>query len=138
MCDWCRLLWVYRDSFDKELLERRLIIMGLMTEWWSFSELAICYLGLPMEAMPLCNNRGKWKRKSNRILSFIMETGNFGHTRDLSYRQVSSATRRRFETFLHISSDTIKRYSIFPFDSLRVWCLKMMHGLKMVKTEAFE
>ena len=33
ICDWSRLLWTYRESLDRGLLESRLQKMGLMTEW---------------------------------------------------------------------------------------------------------
>lgn len=32
ICDWCRLLWTYRDSLNHGLLETRIRKMGLMTE----------------------------------------------------------------------------------------------------------
>ena len=33
ICDWCRLLYTYRDSINHELLKSRIQRMGLMTEW---------------------------------------------------------------------------------------------------------
>ena len=32
ICDWCRLLYSYRDSLNYELLESRIKAMGLMSE----------------------------------------------------------------------------------------------------------
>ena len=50
ICDWCRLLWTYRDSIDVALLEQRLRKMGLMSEWKAFAALAVEYLGMPAES----------------------------------------------------------------------------------------
>lgn len=39
ICDWCRLLWTYRESLDRELLARRLGEMGIVAEWQAFGAL---------------------------------------------------------------------------------------------------
>lgn len=39
ICDWCRLLWKYKDEIDISLLEKRLKRMRLMNEWKVFGHL---------------------------------------------------------------------------------------------------
>ena len=46
ICDWCRLLYTYRDSLNYELLESRIKRAGLMSEWKAFYNLASRYLGM--------------------------------------------------------------------------------------------
>ncbi len=53
ICDWCRLMWTYRDSIDRGLLERRLREMGIVSEWQAFGAFAVEYLGLPLSAYRL-------------------------------------------------------------------------------------
>ncbi|MBO4923204.1 MAG: nucleotidyltransferase family protein, partial [Bacteroidales bacterium] len=53
VCDWCRLLWTYRDTIDKDLLEKRLRRMGLVGAWRAFGAFAVTHLGMPADAMPL-------------------------------------------------------------------------------------
>ena len=90
ICDWCRLLWTYKESLNYRLLESRIRKAGIMKEWKSFGAFAVEYLGMPAEAMPFLDVRGKiddercevdkrLKRKADRILAFVMESGNFGH-----------------------------------------------------------
>lgn len=55
LCDWCRLLWTYRDKVKASLLEKRLRKAGLMAEWRAFAVVAVDLLGMPAEAMPLFN-----------------------------------------------------------------------------------
>ena len=43
ICDWCRLLWTYRDSIDRGLLERRLKEMGIVSEWQAFGAFVVEY-----------------------------------------------------------------------------------------------
>ena len=55
LCDWCRLLWTYKDKVNASLLEKRLRKAGLMAEWRAFAVVAVDLLGMPAEAMPLFN-----------------------------------------------------------------------------------
>ena len=130
ICDWCRLLWTYKDVIDRKQLEDCLKNMGLISEWKAFGALAVSTLGMPVEAMPFYSDCNKWKKKAKRLLAFVLETGNFGHNRDMSYRNEESAISRKSKTFFHITSDTIKQITIFPLDSLRVWCRMMGVGLR--------
>lgn len=128
ICDWCRLLWTYRESIDVPLLEQRVLKMGVMTEWKAFGSLAVAYLGMPVDAMPFYDIR--FKTKGKRLLEFILETGNFGHNRDVGYRRGNVITRKVI-SFWRYTVDTIKRFRMFPMDSMKVWCKMVFRGLKM-------
>lgn len=130
ICDWCRLLYTYRDSLNYGLLESRIRKAGIRTEWKVFATLAVDYLGMPGGYMPLYDGSNKWKKKADRLLAFILETGNFGHNRDMSYISKESAISRKWKTFCLITSDTFKQFTIFPMDSIRVWWRMMRIGLK--------
>lgn len=73
ICDWCRLLWTFRDSLDHGLLESRIKKAGLMSEWKAFAALAVDYLGMPVEAMPLYDVRCKKDDvRAKKLLRFIL------------------------------------------------------------------
>ena len=82
VCDWCRLLWTYRDSLDYNLLERRVKRAGLISEWKAFGELAVNYLGTSMEAMPLYSKAEKWSRNAEKIVDFILKGGEWRKWKD--------------------------------------------------------
>lgn len=130
VCDWCRLLWTYRNSINNELLESRICQMGLMTEWKTFAALAVNLLGMQAEAMPLYDSAVIWKRKSLKVLASMIETGNFGHNRDDSFRYLGTPIRRKYKMYLRVTSDAIKQFKIFPLDSIKVWWLMMIGGMK--------
>ena len=44
ICDWCRLLYTFRNSLDRDKLENRILLMGLMSEWRVFAALAVDFL----------------------------------------------------------------------------------------------
>lgn len=128
VCDWCRLLWKYKDIIDRELLKKRIHKMGLTTEWITFAALAVDQLGMPEDAMPLYSPSIKWKKKASHILAFILETGNFGHNRDVSYQVVYKGIIRKALTFWKQLMDNSKLSSAFPIDSLR-----FLAGFSLIK-----
>ena len=129
ICDWCRLLWTFREEIDRGLLEERISRLGLMTEWKAFGSFAVDCLGMPVEAMPLYDVSGQWKRKAKRIEDFVIKSGNLGHNRGVNnlgrsyvYKKAGSMRRRITDLFHHAF--------IFPLDSLRFMPTIMFQGLK--------
>ena len=117
ICDWCRLLWTYKESLHHGLLESRIRKMGLMTEWRVFGCFAVDYLGIPVEAMPFYSPALKWKRKAKRICKYVLESGNFGHNRDSSYRTKNPTAIVNTVTLWRRLCDFARFSSIFPCDS---------------------
>ena len=130
ICDWCRMLYTYRSELDLDLLHKRLEEMGLMSEWKAFGALAVDWLGMPSEAMPFYSSDAGWKRKARRIMAYVMETGNFGHNRDRSYLQKSSAIVRLLSSLWLHTYDSARHLFIFPADAVRIWCRLVEEGVK--------
>lgn len=119
ICDWCRLLWVFSNEIKVDLLDERLRRMRLTTEWKAFASFAVEYLGMPAEAMPFYSSDIRWKRKADRICSFIMEVGDFGHNRDTSYYKKYPRLVRKVVSFGRRCGDTWRHARIFPIDTFR-------------------
>lgn len=132
ICDWCRLLWTYKDSLNHKLLESRIKTMGVMTEWKAFAALAVDYLGMPVEAMPFYSDDKKWKRKAVRVMEFVLETGNFGYNRDYSYRNKYPYIIYKAISFWKHLKDGAFFFSIFPLDSIKVTWRRMVVGVSVV------
>lgn len=132
ICDWCRLLWTFKDNIRKDLLAARLKKMGLLTEWKTFSALAVDYLGMPAEALPFYEASEKWSRKANRIIEFLLEVGNFGHNRDSSYYAKYPLFQRKAISFWRRIKDIGHHVTIFPLDSIRFLIGITMNGFKTV------
>ena len=130
VCDWCRLLWTYRDSIDRVLLESRLRSMGLISEWCAFASFAVDILGMPVKAMPLYDSSVRWTRKARRIQAFILEVGNFGHNRDMSYYQRYPYIVRKTISFGQRCRDLVRHAEIFPLDSLRFFPSIVWNGVR--------
>ena len=125
ICDWCRLLWTYRDSLDCRLLENRIRKMELMTEWKAFSAFTVEYLGMPVGAMPLLseNESQKLHRKADHILQFVLESGNFGHNRE--------AANGKFCSAWYKMKDFARHSRIFPLDSIKFFWHFLWNGVEL-------
>lgn len=130
ICDWCRLLYTYRDSLNHKLLESRLRKMGLLPHWKAFAALAVDTLGMPVEAMPLYSDRERWHKKGDRILSLILESGNFGHGRNQSYKKKYPKFIEYAISFWVFTRYGFKQFVIFPSDAVRGWMRTIFLGVK--------
>ena len=132
ICDWCRLLWTYRNAIDRRTLDLRLRKAGLMSEWKAFAAFAVKYLGMPVDAMPLFNEddneNDNLKRKAERICRFVMEVGNFGHNQRRDFSGMSYL-KRKFVSLWGRLSDMMRHFRIFPLDSVRFFGGVLRSGL---------
>ena len=132
ICDWCRLLWTYRDSIDVKLLDSRLRQAGLMSEWLAFGTFAVEWLGMPVEAMPLINDDvslddnhegrkldKRLKKKAEWICRVVLDAGNFGYNKDMTYRSRYSKLVGNLITLWHRTGDFLRLTTIFPADAPR-------------------
>ena len=139
ICDWCRLLWTYRGELDVTLLEKRIRRMGLMTEWKAFYNLASRYLGMPDELQVLGSKfqvpsamfqvDARFDRRADRIMSFVLESGNFGHNRNLSYRKIKSSIVVNIITLWRRICDFARLTWVFPLDSPKFFSSYVLNRL---------
>ena len=136
ICDWCRLLWRYKDSLNHGLLESRIKKAGLRSEWCAFAAFAVEYLGMPKEAMPMFDSSSKFqdsgfKEKAERILKYVMEVGNMGHNRDDGSDGRRTFIARKVASFSRRVADFCNHALIFPMDSLRFFPSIVFNGIRL-------
>lgn len=133
ICDWCRLLWTYRESIDKSLLESRIRRMGLMSEWRVFASLAINYLGYQASYMPLYCESRSYSNKADRVLSLVLKKGSFGRKVDKSYMKKTPALRRKIITIWRQLKESATFLSIFPIDTFRFLGFFFVEGVSRTR-----
>lgn len=82
LCDWCRLMWTYRDSLNYELLESRIKRAGLLDEWRAFYNLVNKYLGMPDLGGGITVRDSRLDKQSEKIMTFILKGGKWKKWRD--------------------------------------------------------
>ena len=117
ICDWCRLLYTYKDKLNYGLLESRIRKMGLMSEWKAFYNLASRYLGMPALESELTIHDSRFDKKADRIMELVLESGNFGHNKDLSYRTRYSGLTYKIVAAWRRLKDFASLVPVFPLDA---------------------
>ena len=120
----------YKDKIDIKKLKTQLRKSDLSGEWKAFAAFVVDYLGMPVEAMPLYSSEKRWKRKAKRICSFIMEVGNMGHNRDMSYYNTKPYLFQKAISVRYRCVDLLRHLAIFPLDSIRFFPRIMINGLR--------
>ena len=128
ICDWCRLLYTYKDTLNYGLLESRIRKMGLMSEWKAFASLAVETLGMPVESMPFYDAR--FKDKGEKVLGRVLKSGNFGHNNDLSYRARYSGITYKFVAAWRRLKDFASLIPVFPMDAPKFYLTYMLGKVK--------
>ena len=132
ICDWCRLLWVYRETIDRSLLWERLQRMGIVTEWKGFAAFAVEYLGMPAAAMPFFDEAALWKRKARSINEFILEVGSFGRKVE-KFSGKHTYFVRKFLSFLNHLREGFRHLGTFPMGTLRSLFGMVVSGVHAVR-----
>lgn len=128
ICDWCRLLYTYKDTLDYGLLESRVRKMGLMSEWKAFAALAVDTLGMPQDTMPFYD-RG-FALKGEMVLKRVFKVGNFGHNKDLTYRSRYSGLTYKFVAAWRRLKDFGSLIPVFPMDAPRFYVTYVLGKVK--------
>lgn len=130
ICDWSRLVWTYYSAINIEWMRDKLYEMHLYTEWDAFASLAVDVLGMPEESMFFCNSYQTKRTKVDHILHFVLETGNFGHNRDLSYYSNKPYLFRKVISFGWRIRDLLYHAFIFPLDFFRFFPNIIYNGVR--------
>ena len=130
ICDWCRLMWTYRDSLNYGLLESMIRKMGLMSEWKAFYNLASRYLGMPDLDSRFMVHDSRFDKKADRIMELVLESGNFGHNKDLSYRTRYSGITYKIVAAWRRLKDFASLVPVFPLDAPRFYVTYVLGKVK--------
>lgn len=132
ICDWTRLLWTYRNTINRTLLEKRIRSAGLLSEWRAFASLAVNYLGMPTAAMPLYNDSGRWKRKADHICDYVMEVGNMWNNKNAAGIVDKPYLIKKTVSFGRKLKNLIRIARIFPNNTLFFFPYIVFNGVRSV------
>ena len=117
VCDWTRLLHTHAGEYDWGVLRKDLKAFGLTSAWRLFGQIAVDFLGLPEQEMPLYP--GSAGRKAHLVMDEIFHFGNFGRKARASN---SPRPKRYYSGKLHSFRNNLKShfrlFKIFPLRTL--------------------
>ena len=119
MCDWIRFLHTHSGKIDTAYIESALDALQLRIVWNMFASIAVDYLGLPSEEMPLY--QPGLKEDVTIVLDTIFREGNFGYYREDS----SDRPAGYFAGKMHSIDKKIARYRMlfrmYPGEKRYIW-----------------
>ena len=104
--------------------------MGLVSEWKAFGALASRYLGMPDYGSGLMVHDSRFDKKADRIMELVLESGNFGHNKDLSYRIRYSGLTYKMVAAWRRLKDFASLIPVFPLDAPRFYVTYVMGKVK--------
>ena len=119
ICDWTMLLHRCHSQVDVEKLAKMLKELKMEKIWAEFGRLAVNYLGLPADELPLAPADLAPTRKTSKLLKQIFISGNFGRF-DANGRDHSEVPYlvRKWRSFTFQSKRLMKLFGLFPGYSL--------------------
>ena len=132
VCDWCRLLWTFKDELDYVLLEKRLHKMGLFKEWKTFGLFAVDYLGLPEEVMPIIDKSVKYQKKARALSDLIIKTGKFGSKKSSCPGIEYTKWKGYLITFFKRMNEFCRIAKMFPVNAAKFFVIYSLNRLSAV------
>ena len=130
ICDWVRYISVYRDSWDEAALEADLADLSLLRPWKVYAALAVSYLGIPAEQMPLYDP--SYSQYNARVWRIIDKTGNFGKYERKRPPLTVPRLIRKTKSFAYILKQSARLLPIFPSETLRVLMRRIKTGFQHI------
>ena len=115
ICDWVMLLHRCHSQVEVQLLSRKLKELRMERIWAEFGRLAVNYLGLPADELPLAPANLAPTRRTHKLLQHIFISGNFGRF-DANGRDHSQVPYlvRKWRSFTFQSKRLVKLFRLFP------------------------
>lgn len=134
LCDWARYLHTFSNDIDRIELSRDLKVLGLLRSWQLFGYIAVEYLGLPKEEMPLYAEQND--KKTEKVIAHILTEGNFGKYSRTSQKP-KSYFLGKYHSFRHRQKRIHALFSVFPKDLLTYNIHSIVIGIQQVVKDTF-
>lgn len=130
ICDWIMFIHRNHHLLNREIIEMKIHELNMEDIWNGFSLLAINFLNLPIEELPVKLLK-ETSNKTEKLLEEIFTSGNFGHYN--SYRRILKKhhyiNKRKRNIFIQIIRIS-KIITIFPKSTICYGFEWIINGLK--------
>ena len=115
ICDWMMILHKYHSQIDADLLRRKLKELRMVTVWEEFSRLAVNFLGLPKEALPIPIGNLEPTHVTYKLLDHIFIPGNFVDSEPkVRKRSNMPYLKWKWRSFTYQANRLLKLFRLFP------------------------
>ncbi len=135
LSDWAMVFYAHGDEIDAEQLRVNINRLGLTRGWKLFARIAVEYLGVPRDKMPLYDPNSS--AKSEKLLEMILSGGNFGFHSQINATAPTSefgfANGYALAKFRYISRYMAYTFPVMPLEAT---CFYIHRQLCVVRTVA--
>ena len=115
VCDWMMLLHKFHSKIDAELLKKKLRELHMLEIWDEFSRLAVNFLGLPKDELPIPMINLNPTPVTYKLLKHILIPGNFPSCSSKDRTQSNMPYLKwKWRGFLYQTSRLIYLFKLFP------------------------
>lgn len=132
LCDWAMVFHAHGDELDREQLTRDIRRFGLTRPWKYFACIAVEYLGVPAEQMPLYDTH--FSKRAKRLLEVIVVGGNFGeyYRRHFNQAGLEGGVGYALSKFRYISRNLVATLPVMPSEALFFYLYRLQTALKVL------
>lgn len=132
LCDWAMIFHTHGVDIDVKCLKRNLARFGMTKGWKLFACIAVDYLGVPADKMPLYDHA--YSRKSAKILEYIIKGGNFGRYAKNSAVNVTPVNGYDFHYGMQLAGIIARNFKTFfpiiPAEATCIYFYRLYEGAK--------
>ena len=116
VCDWMMLLHKYHSQIDADLLHRKLKEFHMETVWKEFSRLAVNFLGLPKDELPIPMINLDPTNVTYKLMRHILIPGNFvSSDRKDKVRSNMPYLKWKWRSFRYQANRLLNLFKLFPY-----------------------
>lgn len=117
LCDWVMLIRKEREGMDVVRFASYLRIFGFGGMYGAMGHIAVRYLGLKEEMLPVAL-RKKDEKNGERMMKLVMEKGNFGHYEMDEFRSYRPGLRGSLENYLRACRLCVCFFRLCPREAM--------------------
>lgn len=130
LCDWAMILHTHRRIINRTELKVQLKRFGLLRAWKMFGYIAVHRIGLPSEEFPFYDK--SYEAKGNKILAFILNEGNFGHSTPRMAQRPDGYFAGKLHALRHSQQRLLLLFPIIPIDATLTMLQHLVIGVRQV------
>lgn len=128
LCDWAMIFNAHGNDIDRQQLKKNISRFGLIKGWKLFACIAVNYLGVPVDKMPLYDP--SYRKKSEKIMEEIIAGGNFGfYSKEFaSYGNHKYGFMYGLAKFPAVTKYFISLFTLIPVEATFLYFNRLYHG----------
>ncbi len=130
LCDWAMIFHHHSGDIGTARLKENIRRYGLTRGWKLFAYIAVKYLGVEENKIPMYDPRNA--KKYDKVMEYIVSSGNFGYHSEAWYRMKAkgNGVRNRFGKLRSITEYFITLLPIAPIEATSIYFNRLFTGFR--------